>query len=76
MKRVVNDISKKIVLLFFGFFTLLYAVGNILFTVRMDELITNIVSFNSGITIVNIICLLVLLILINILIKNDFFNIF
>lgn len=74
MKRAVNDISKKIVLLFFGVFTLLYAVGNILFTVRMDELITNIVSFNSGITIVNIICLLVLLILINILIKNDFFN--
>ena len=50
MKRAVNDISKKIVLFFFGLFTILYAVGNIFFTVRMDELITNVVSFNNGLT--------------------------
>lgn len=74
MKKIVNDISKKIVLFFFGLFTILYAVGNIFFTVRMDELITNIVSFNNGLTVVNIIFILVLLILIYILIKNDFFN--
>lgn len=74
MMRIINSVSKNIVLLFFSLFTIFYAVGNIFFTVRMDELITNIVLFNSGITIINIVCLLVLIILIYILIKNDFFN--
>lgn len=75
MIRIINKFSKNIVLFFFGLFTLLYAVGNIFFTVHMNELVTNTVSFNKGITIANIICLALFLCLIYVLIKKDFFNI-
>ena len=64
MIKFINIFSKKIVLFVFGAFTLLYVIGNIFFTVRMEnELISNLVSFNNGITIVNILFLFVLLFL-------------
>ena len=76
MIKFINIFSKKIVLFFFGVFTLLYVIGNIFFTVRMEnELISNLVSFNNGITIVNILFLFVLLFLTYYLIKKDFFHI-
>ena len=76
MIKFINIFSKKIVLFFFGVFTLLYVIGNIFFTVRMkNELISNLVSFNNGITIVNILFLFVLLFLTYYLIKKDFFHI-
>ena len=71
MIKFINIFSKKIVLFFFGAFTLLYVIGNIFFTVRMEnELISNLVSFNNGITIVNILFLFVLLFLTYYLIKK------
>ena len=76
MTKLINKISKNIVLFFFGLFTLLYVIGNIFFTVRMEnELVTNLVSFNDGLTIINVVTLLVLLFIIYYLIKIDFFHI-
>lgn len=76
MIKFINIFSKKIVLFVFGAFTLLYVIGNIFFTVCMEnELISNLVSFNNGITIVNILFLFVLLFLTYYLIKKDFFHI-
>lgn len=76
MVEFINKFSRNIVLFFFGLITLLYVVGNIFFTVRMEnELVNNIVSFNNGITLVNVISLFVLLIIIYYLINKDFFHI-
>lgn len=76
MVGFINKFSRNIVLFFFGLITLLYVVGNIFFTVRMEnELVNNIVSFNNGITLVNVISLFVLLIIIYYLINKDFFHI-
>ena len=72
MVEFINKFSRNIVLFFFGLITLLYVVGNIFFTVRMEnELVNNIVSFNNGITLVNVISLFVLLIIIYYLINKN-----
>ena len=75
MLKFINKFSRNIVIFFFAAFATLYAIGNIFFTVRMNELITNIVIFNSGITVINIICLFILLFILYFLIKNNYFNI-
>lgn len=74
MKKLFN-ISNNIVKIFFTSFIVLYAISNILFSVHIDNLVSNRVTYNFGLDAVNIVYLVVTLLLLVILIKRDFFRI-
>lgn len=68
-------ISTNIVKYCFGFFIVLYFIGNIFFTAHIDELVSNLVEFKFGLTFINVFIILIILGLLYFLIKEDFFGI-
>ena len=67
----INKLSKAIVITFFGLFAIIYLLGNIFFTASMS----NTASFEKGITIPNIIVLILMMLFVYTLINKDFFHI-
>lgn len=68
-------LSNNIVKYFFAFFAILFFIGNVFFTARINELESNAVKFNFGLTVINIFIVLIILFVLYYLIKNNFFNI-
>lgn len=67
-------ISIDIVKYSFGFFIILYFVGNVFFTAYIDELVSNLVEFKFGLSLINIIIIFIILAVLLFLIKKDFFK--
>lgn len=74
MEKKLFKVSNVIVKTFFAIFLLFFIIGNIFFTAYIDQSISNLVEFKNGITLISIIVVLIELILIYFLIKNDFFG--
>lgn len=68
-------LSTIIVKIFLSIFIVAYAVGNIFFTAYIDESVSNLVEFKTGVTIPIIIVLVIMVLILYALIKNDFYNI-
>ncbi len=73
MKKFFN-ISNNIVKIFFCLFIVLYAISNIFFSVHINSLVSNRVTYNFGLEIANIVYLVIVLFLLILLIKKDFFK--
>lgn len=74
MKKFFN-ISNYIVKIFFALFITLYSISNILFSVHINNLVSNSVTYNFGIDIVSIIYLIIAVLFLVLLIKKNFFKI-
>lgn len=68
-------ISNNIVKYCFSFFIFIFSICNIFFTAKINELESNTVVFNNGLSVINIFIVLIMLLFLYILIKNNFFNI-
>lgn len=70
-----SKIGIKVVRFFFIIFALLFAVGNLFITVRVDNLISNEVNYEYGVSISVLLVFVILVVLLVIFIKNNYFNI-
>ena len=67
--------SNNIIRLFFALFIILYSISNILFSVHINNLVSNSVTYNFGLDIINIIYLIITILFLVLLIKKNFFKI-
>lgn len=72
-KKLVNDWGLNIAKYCFAFFVIIYAIANILMTVRQYNDVENIANYHF-VTPLNIIIVIILLLMIYLLIKKDFFG--
>lgn len=69
--KFINKLSKTVVIIFFGIFAFFYAIGNIFYTVHLNQT----VNFDKGINFISIVSLFALLSVLYYLINEDFFQI-
>lgn len=72
---ILSKIGIKVVRFFFILFAILFAIGNIFITVRIDNLISNNANYEYGISISVLLVFIIMIIFLIILIKNNYFNI-
>lgn len=75
MKEWFFIVSNNIVKYLFGLFSIIFLIGNVLFTARINELENNLVDFKSGLTFINLIITLLIFFILYFLIKKNFFNV-
>lgn len=66
----VDNISKNIVKIFFAIFIVLYLLSNVLFTIRMNELESNTVFYDFGISVFTMLALISIIFVIFLIVKN------